>query len=1301
MSTRVADYLEAEEFSAAAGAFRDDPSAADAELLFDALEQLDRDDDIAQLQDSLQLAEALISSRPQRDDAHLIAIECLRKLGRADDALALARRHRDRGVVRSQLYQLLCLHGHLEEAAALVATLADLDDDEGNALYNLGARLHGSGAFDRAVALYRGAVAVGAPMPQANINLGIALLSMGRASEAADSATTGLQGFPGEPNLLANLLDASVRTGDSARLRSTLPLASNALGRSARCQQCEHRSQPATCGNGCGALLEDMSNAWMFLGDGRAAVTAIESACGDGMPDLRVRYALARALCLVGHLQDASALVCGKPGRGAAASTLTAPGCVALLSTPPSVAEASSFYAYRARAAVAAATGDLPGAAAALCAALFVQPSSRDQLAGDASWAALGGREPVSGQPLRPPTLLDSAWWDASEKEWVIGDKNRQTGDYKYFRPDGSCCNRSSLLDGKPHGPFVRFHENGEISQEGSFEHGELHGTRRWIGCDEATTEHTRQEGMSPLIWRSEMDYSHGRVMAVRHFDRAGALCAPDGTRYPERPDGVPAAAAYYPEKKQWRHGEVDGEGKKNGTWKTWSESGQLIKDENYRDDELHGLYRAFHLDGSAAAIGEYVDGDQLGLFTYLRGAVARVAFSGAAEQADQLDLSDDDDDSSFPSAGARVAKIEQLDGRRRYFDRDGRETLLDGRPLAEVQRDPVLASWLADLELVDWSALESAGGRNPPGYNLLVALIAEDEAGSDRLSHSAWGSLYWHFCHQGTVYSGTAAAVPFLIRLLERKQQPNRLAIFDFLRSVGGVMRGTYQRAQFEGADEGWADLLAVIAAYCAGYPVYRHALDEGDAKVRAHAARLLGSCHADAESAVRALAYRLIIERDPGVRGNLLQSLGNLGAAGADNVLRRSLGRGGLEQICAAIGMVMCKADSAGLETVSALVGSLAHAHLVEATFDAMPWSELSIHAELANALAQTGRGSEVLDDILVKLDQVDPLSSISVARSALIIAHGLRGQGDEDDEDDEDDEEDHGDGGAALRKVARALARASAPWKINVNLHEVLHEFDLPTERSELGDYGKEPEPSRTDSELDSEPEDDLVEELNGQSSSTRVIDGLAGSESSQLDSTDDEIERSLGVLDEGALESASARESSATQIAVVPAGPRDATLEAMIVDNPSAGTEAELDALLDQDLLEEEPSGTITAERQSSRSFPRAGSDAWLSDVHSNGDLSPGEIDDGGEDDLDANTGRAGVTSADLHLLSGEDHSAIDAEVDELLENLDDSFEASMDAEFEGHELGDGTTDLPATHGDADDDEIAGSDDGWKN
>ena len=74
--------------------------------------------------------------------------------------------------------------------------------------------------------------------------------------------------------------------------------------------------------------------------------------------------------------------------------------------------------------------------------------------------------------------------------------------------------------------------------QEGSFEKGQLHGTRRWLATESATTENTRPKGVHASVWKSEMDYVHGKVVGIRHFNREGERVLPsNGEPYPARPE--------------------------------------------------------------------------------------------------------------------------------------------------------------------------------------------------------------------------------------------------------------------------------------------------------------------------------------------------------------------------------------------------------------------------------------------------------------------------------------------------------------------------------------------------------------------------------------------------------------------------------------------------------------------------------------------------------------------------------------------------------------------------------------------
>ncbi|MFI8524835.1 HEAT repeat domain-containing protein [Promicromonospora sukumoe] len=76
--------------------------------------------------------------------------------------------------------------------------------------------------------------------------------------------------------------------------------------------------------------------------------------------------------------------------------------------------------------------------------------------------------------------------------------------------------------------------------------------------------------------------------------------------------------------------------------------------------------------------------------------------------------------------------------------------------PSAEV------AAVLAAVEAFDWTTVSHAYGDATDLPEMLRALALDEDTGPDSAAGDLWGSI----CHQGTVYSASAAAVPFLAGL-------------------------------------------------------------------------------------------------------------------------------------------------------------------------------------------------------------------------------------------------------------------------------------------------------------------------------------------------------------------------------------------------------------------------------------------------------------------------------------------------------------------------------------------------------
>ncbi|MDP1822536.1 MAG: thiol reductase thioredoxin [Archangium sp.] len=233
----------------------------------------------------------------------------------------------------------------------------------------------------------------------------------------------------------------------------------------------------------------------------------------------------------------------------------------------------------------------------------------------------------MSKAPKRPAGIPAKAWWDATDNEWVFGPlvDGKKHGDFTYWRADGTKCNECHLVMDVPHGPFKRFHETGELSQEGTFEKGQVHGTRRWLSTDGETTENTRPKGVHGSVWKSEMDYVHGRVVGIRHFNREGERVLPsNGEPYPLKPASVDEGAEYVEPKDEWHLGDADGETqKKVGRWRLWTREGQLKEDVVYVADARHGPATLFVQGGNpfidsriAQEKGEFREGRRSGAWT-------------------------------------------------------------------------------------------------------------------------------------------------------------------------------------------------------------------------------------------------------------------------------------------------------------------------------------------------------------------------------------------------------------------------------------------------------------------------------------------------------------------------------------------------------------------------------------------------------------------------------------------------------------------------------------------------------------
>jgi hypothetical protein len=208
----------------------------------------------------------------------------------------------------------------------------------------------------------------------------------------------------------------------------------------------------------------------------------------------------------------------------------------------------------------------------------------------------------------------------------------------------------------------------------------------------------------------------------------------------------------------------------------------------------------------------------------------------------------------------------------------------------------------LDDLETIDWAALRHAYGsaHNVPALLRQLATmppagpyIAGDEESELTADTRAdeWEAIYGFLCHQGTIYSASAAVVPFLRELLLAPGERDKPGIMGLLCCIaaGGIYHrpdNDWMRRHVEarGADydalvrEALAELAQVEAAVRAGIPDYLRLLDDPNEWIREQAGELLARFPDTAAQSAPTLASRIAVEPEIMVRARLIQALGRI---------------------------------------------------------------------------------------------------------------------------------------------------------------------------------------------------------------------------------------------------------------------------------------------------------------------------------------------------------------------------------------------------------------------------------------
>ncbi|KOX22605.1 hypothetical protein ADK67_23275 [Saccharothrix sp. NRRL B-16348] len=173
-------------------------------------------------------------------------------------------------------------------------------------------------------------------------------------------------------------------------------------------------------------------------------------------------------------------------------------------------------------------------------------------------------------------------------------------------------------------------------------------------------------------------------------------------------------------------------------------------------------------------------------------------------------------------------------------------------------------AAALDGLDDVDWASLDHAYGSAEDVPGMLRHAVGADDAIAGEAIEYLFGSIY----HQGTLYSATPWAVPFVARLAADPGTPRRTSLVHLLGAIAETG---------DAPPEVLADVSAALGRETGRLlPL----LDDPDVEVRHVATYLLGNLPSAAE-VLPALRARRARERSPRVVAGLLAAAGRLAPA------------------------------------------------------------------------------------------------------------------------------------------------------------------------------------------------------------------------------------------------------------------------------------------------------------------------------------------------------------------------------------------------------------------------------------
>lgn len=714
----------------------------------------------------------------------------------------------------------------------------------------------------------------------------------------------------------------------------------------------------------------------------------------------------------------------------------------------------------------------------------------------------------LDGQPLpdgseRPASVPEEARWDPSDPgfEWIVGQldqEDKRHGFYRMWTVKGQLHGETDYVHGEIHGKNINFHPDGTKYSEGIYLDGVM-----------TQVDHYRCEGESPesfpdvaeeVVRMQTLCSQDGKyTISTRFYDNENQRITTTGIPLPPRPENVPENAGYL---QQWVQGEFDRScNHKVGTWKYWNDDGQIVCEEEityervpistvhyFEDGHVEKSYR-YHKNGKRAEWLWYHDNHKIFVDekSDVQGNILyKARWSDTGKLREETTSTYDDNGlvtRTESDNGALVLKAERKEGKlivtllnddenkpeavgaivdgclsglwdlyakdggiRRSINTSGLE--IEASPLADKLKWPLQEAAfqlgmkdvqkldeLAGVEDIQWDELESAYNDCEKFPDYIRALVLEEPYAR----RYAFSKIYGEIEHQNTVYVATARVIPFLTNLLNH---PNcdRHSIISMFYDVGSCAAPYEEEAPEWDSDDQIA-ILGTLKALDEAWPTLWAMMPDADDELRQQIV-LLGQFPTDSDGVVQKALLDFIAAPNESevLRSCAVNALANRNNANAELLKPILSDENALVRTTAAIACGLCFGPASPPEILKPLQTAIECWKELSDSYQSLPFVDTHLLALLALSATSTGK-SDIRGGLLPLLrnllEEVDSISATTFGRGLLSMTFGPCEK----------------PFAPSFIETLDTLAKSRKFFDFNVNAHEVLREWGLPTEPEEL--------------------------------------------------------------------------------------------------------------------------------------------------------------------------------------------------------------------------------------------------------